>query len=219
MFCFVCRAPGTVYVLSCNRPIIINTSSTDHYTQWPSTLSGYSIVFNYSGDIVQHGEVNVQSEWLFKVSGLVCVCNCTLCFVRIMVVWLCLYQFDSNYHHKKLEVNTECVSVTSGTSTERVLAFGNIGFSRGVHYWEVHVNAADHGSVFIGIAPKPTKEPFDMSSTVGRWSGWGFVNFRATIHKSTEKVYGEFFTAGDIIGVRLDMDQGMCGVVPVRVFV
>lgn len=50
-----------------------------------------------------------------------------------------------------------------------------------------------------------------MASVVGKWSGWGFVNFRATVHKGTEKVYGEFFNAGDIIGVRLDLDQGTFG--------
>ncbi len=50
--------------------------------------------------------------------------------------------------------------------------------------------------------------PADSSSVTGKWSGWGFVNFRATVHRGNEKVYGEFFNAGDVIGVRLDMDQG-----------
>ena len=117
-------------------------------------------------------------------------------------------QLDQNYKHRRLDVSADCLSVTAGSSSDRALVLGNVGFASGVHYWEVHVSAADHGSVFIGICAKPTKEPFDTNSVVSKWSGWGFVNFRATVHKSTEKVYGEFFNAGDIIGVRLDMDQG-----------
>lgn len=96
-----------------------------------------------------------------------------------------------------------------GSSGDRSLAVGTVGFSSGVHFWEVHVNSAEHGGVFIGVTPKPTKDFADYNSVVNRWSGWGFVNFRATVHKSTERVYGEFFNVGDIIGVKLDMDQGV----------
>ena len=36
----------------------------------------------------------------------------------------------------------------------RGMVMATRGFSRGVHYWEVQVNSAQWGSVFIGVAPK-----------------------------------------------------------------
>ena len=38
--------------------------------------------------------------------------------------------------------------------------------------------------------------------------GWGLVNYRATFHANSERVYGEHFHAGDTVGVRLDCDRG-----------
>lgn len=59
-------------------------------------------------------------------------------------------QFDPLYKHKKVDVTGDGNCVQASAS-DRMLALGTVGFSSGVHYWEVHVGAADHGGVFIGV--------------------------------------------------------------------
>ena len=47
------------------------------------------------------------------------------------------------------------------------------------------------------------------AAEASRWHGWGYANFRATVHGGMERVYGEFVGAGDVVGVRLDADAGV----------
>jgi hypothetical protein len=102
--------------------------------------------------------------------------------------------------------NTEGISfsedfttVTSPDSSGgRSLVLGSKGFSHGVHYWEVQVNNASWGSVFIGVAPE---------DSLG-WNGFGFINYRAVQSFGSETLYGSYFGVGDKIGVLLDMDRG-----------
>ena len=105
-----------------------------------------------------------------------------------LTLTLTCLQFDPQFKHKRIDISADNCSVAGGSSSDRILALGSVGFSSGVHYWEVHINTADHGSVFVGVSPKHSKDPSDVASVVGKWSGWGFVNFRATMHKGNEKV-------------------------------
>jgi len=41
------------------------------------------------------------------------------------------------------------------------------------------------------------------------WHGWGFVSHRTSYGHRSERVYGEFVQAGDVVGVRLDADAGV----------
>ena len=51
---------------------------------------------------------------------------------------------------------------------------------------------------------------------IPNWRDYGFVNYRAVARRvagrpgarPAETIYGKFFTVGDTIGVRLDMDRG-----------
>ncbi|RHZ27647.1 hypothetical protein DYB37_006851, partial [Aphanomyces astaci] len=83
-----------------------------------------------------------------------------------------------------------------------VLFRGNIGISSGVHYWEVGVQACNHGSLFVGIASS------QITPSEG-WGDFGFVSYRVRWSQAEgEHLYGRYFSAGDTIGVRFDMEQG-----------
>jgi hypothetical protein len=83
-----------------------------------------------------------------------------------------------------------------------------------VHYWELKLEQADIGSVYIGVAEKPngmgsgSSFSHDAPLRLNRWHGWGFVNFRATYTSGAERVFGCHCHAGDTVGVLLDCDAG-----------
>ena len=132
-------------------------------------------------------------------------CPCLMSFHASLFV----LQLDSVAKGRRVEVTNAGSTGTVSSSGDRCLALGTVGFSSGVHYWEVHIDSADHGSVFVGVCPRNPDPAASPATVVEQWNGWGFVNFRATYHEYNERVYGEFFSPGDIIGVKLDMDSGV----------
>jgi hypothetical protein len=124
--------------------------------------------------------------------------------------------FDNDFHAPSLCLSRDRRTVTCTAAEGRCTAFGSVGFTKGVHYWEVKIEQADTGSIFIGVAEKPSMDSSSASTLFGsdgqsrlnRWLGWGFVNFRATYSAGAERVYGAHCHAGDTIGVLLDCDAG-----------
>jgi hypothetical protein len=179
--------PGTKYML---RPTNAQDSpaggSSSGETSKVDTLRGeYSHTGVKDGERVEiRGELQVSTKYLFTM--------------------------DQYNHFSTLGISSDGLSVTCHSGESRNLALGTVGFTTGVHYWEVHVEQAEFGSVFIGVCEKagPPGSQAALSSRLNRWHGWGFVNFRATYHNSTERIYGDHFNASDTIGVRLDMEQG-----------
>ncbi|KAF0737974.1 hypothetical protein Ae201684_005970 [Aphanomyces euteiches] len=83
-----------------------------------------------------------------------------------------------------------------------VLIRGNMSMSCGVHYWEVGIQSCSHGSLFIGIASS-------MITSSEGWGDFGFVSYRVRwCQAEGEQLYGRYFSAGDTIGVRFDMEEG-----------
>ncbi len=124
--------------------------------------------------------------------------------------------FDKTFHASSLSLSRDGRTVTCTKPDGRGTAFASVGFTKGVHYWEVKLEQADIGSVFIGVAEKPVGPSSASPSSFGlegqprlnRWLGWGFVNFRATYTTGAERVYGAHCHGGDTVGVLLDCDSG-----------
>lgn len=125
--------------------------------------------------------------------------------------------FDKDCHASSIALSCDGRTATCITSDGRGTAFAAAGFTKGIHYWEVKIEHADVGSIFIGVAEKPSPSSGGGSSLSGygiernklqRWLGMGFVNFRATYTAGAERVYGAHCHKGDIVGVLLDCDSG-----------
>ena len=114
-------------------------------------------------------------------------------------------EFDADCKASNISLSLDGRTVTCDNNDGRGTAYTNVGFTKGVHYWEVKIEQADIGSVFVGVAEKP---PSDAAPKFNRWHGWGFVNFRATYTAGAERVYGAHCHAGDTVGVLLDCDAG-----------
>jgi hypothetical protein len=89
--------------------------------------------------------------------------------------------FDPDFHAPSLSLSKDRRSVTCSASDGRGVAFGNVGFTKGVHYWEVKLEKAEIGSVYIGVAEKPggpTGSPqgispsFESQPRLNKWLGW-----------------------------------------------
>ncbi len=78
--------------------------------------------------------------------------------------------FDPDFHAPSISVSQDMKSVTCNNSEGRGVAFGNVGFTTGVHYWEVKLEKAEIGSVFIGVAEKPSG--VEVRPRLNRWLGW-----------------------------------------------
>jgi len=124
--------------------------------------------------------------------------------------------FDKDFHASSIARSRDGRTLTCVNSEGRGMAFASVGFTKGVHYWEIKIEQADIGSIFIGVAEKPCANASsggslssqDNQPRLNRWHGWGFVNFRATYNANAERVYGAHCHAGDTVGVLLDCDSG-----------
>lgn len=205
--------PGTTTVLSATSLVnsaciredgIIEGSIADN-SNYEELLGSSSFPAKSLRNRANGGKVRVASEMRLIRSKYACRGRSSI---------LPPLSFDNDWHAPSLSVSRDQRTVTCLSAEGRTTAFFSTGFSKGVHYWEIKIEQADVGSVYVGVAEKPKSSaasgssPYDSRPRLNRWLGWGFVNFRATYNEGSERVYGSHCHAGDTIGVLLDCDAG-----------
>jgi len=212
-----CFVPGTTIVLSATSVVsspslkedgILEVAATT-YSQYEELVGNTSFAVKSLRNRANGEKVRVASELRFirgKSARMGSEIECSSILPPI--------SFDKDWHAPSLSISRDCRSVTCSSAEGRSTAFLSAGFSKGVHYWEVKIEQADVGSVYIGVAEKPKSSStaggtaFDSRPRLNRWLGRGFVNFRATYNDGSERVYGSHCHAGDTVGVLLDCDAG-----------
>jgi len=114
-----------------------------------------------------------------------------------------MLEFDPAYTANTLALSKDRLSVWCTSSEVRGMAWSTVGYCTGRHYWECKIEGGEPGSVCVGVAARPLQR-----ESMNRWNGHTFVNFRATASGGAERIYGQHFNAGDVIGVLLDCDAG-----------
>ena len=193
---------GTTVVLTTT-----NTNLTEDTTHFTELLGSTSYTVHNLRNRADGTKLRVTSEMrLWRSSQTPSSINKNLVTYPLPPI-----RFDEEFHASSLTLSRDRRTVTCADQG-RCTAFGTVGFTKGVHYWEVKIEQADIGSVFIGVAEKPSIDSnsslSDEQNRLNRWLGWGFVNFRATYSAGSERVYGAHFHSGDTIGVLLDCDAG-----------
>jgi hypothetical protein len=62
---------------------------------------------------------------------------------------------DAYTRAASIAVSADGRTATCAHTDGRSAVYGTIGFSKGVHYWEVKVQQGEPGAVFVGVAEKP----------------------------------------------------------------
>ncbi len=179
----------------------------DPHIGWESRFAtpGYVSGTNYT--ITSTGSKNLPppclngtSTGIAKLPG---SCMDVTCDVTLSDSYL--FTFDVNDYSNSISVTSDG-RLAACTGHDRCMVYGSVGFSWGIHYWEVKVLEGEPGRIFLGVAEK-----LPPNQHVTEWQGMGFVNYRATYCDGIERVYGEHFNNGDTVGIRLDMDRGVLG--------
>ena len=66
-----------------------------------------------------------------------------------------LFTFDEKNSYYNITVSADKLTVAKNNGSGQACAFGSVGFTSGVHFWELKVEQADVGSIFVGVAEKP----------------------------------------------------------------
>lgn len=94
------------------------------------------------------------------------------------------------------------------------ISLGTVGFSNGIHYWEINIDKTTQpGDIGVGIVNSGTPVGEPSSNYQNQWKGYRYVSYRAiqentTRNNASEKIYGTFYGSGDTIGVLLNIDKG-----------
>jgi hypothetical protein len=117
-----------------------------------------------------------------------------------------------NFHTPSMELSQDKLSIKkTSDSPDFSSAMGSVAFSSGYHTWEIKMNTVTR--VWVGVA---SAEHFDLGQhPTGFRDVWLISSFGAQHPDANSQSFGStlsletMFTSGDVIGVHLDMDEGV----------
>ncbi|KAF1786913.1 Ubiquitin-associated domain [Phytophthora cactorum] len=119
----------------------------------------------------------------------------------------CSLQFDRKRSRSSLlSFAEDNLSVSYSGNEVWKAACAVVGFSTGVHSWIVRIDKSSSPYMFVGVATRQA----NLDSFLGADDqSWGFIGDKALYYQRNRvRAYGETFTEGDCIGLRLDCEKG-----------
>ena len=114
---------------------------------------------------------------------------------------------DSNFQGSSFSNGNTTVQTVNSVYTWNV---ATLGVSKGKYYWEVKYDATSGSNYnLIGIAERPTISATDYLGSVTSIANYGYYSDNGKVYakSGTATSYGNSYSAGDIIGVALDLDN------------
>eukprot|EP00940_MAST-03C_sp_MAST-3C-sp2_P000372 g372.t1 len=171
--------------------------------------------FNGDGDTEEAYEITSlcqESTYLFRVSASLHISpsrrsahvlsNTVVVEPRVAVA----LAFDKHACGQNLHIRSDSLMCTNVVNKKWNTVRATVGFSVGVHHWEVLVNKCVSKNIFIGVGT----ENAELENYVGsdRFA-WGYLANKAIWHRKAKvRSYGLLFREGDIVRVTLDMNIG-----------
>jgi len=116
------------------------------------------------------------------------------------------FVFDTNRRGSDILLSEDGITASYAGDDCWSTVLGTRSFSAGITSWEIRVVQSSTAYIFVGVATSQA----DLNSFLGGCgNGWGFIGEQSLYHNREKvKVYGEAFTAGDVVGVELDLVHG-----------
>lgn len=117
-----------------------------------------------------------------------------------------VFTFDAGRAGPDIAISANGLSASYSGDDCWSTVLGTHAFSSGVTSWEMRINQSSTAYVFVGVATSAA----DLTTFLGGCQhGWGFIGEQALYHNREKvKIYGDAYSAGDTIGVSIDLNQG-----------
>lgn len=105
-----------------------------------------------------------------------------------------------------LTISSDDLSVVYSGHEIWKTVFGNVCCSTGVTSWQIRIEKSSSSYLFVGVASHRASADSFLGADE---HSWGYIGDKALYYQRNRvKSYGEGFGEGDIIGVRVDSEQG-----------